>query len=136
MNIIWLSYLHKLSILEEEIWYKGCIQQYVLDVVLSCLNECIECIENELNDSSVERDEIFNYYYKTSHILSDIILSGKDEYVPHMTVGKLPSIDLLDEVFEDVVKYRDKFSTVVKKISVETIGENEESIIIIEQEIS
>ena len=58
------------------------------------------------------------------------------EYVPHMIVGKLPSIELLDKAFEDVIKYRDKFSTLVKKISVETIGENEELIIIIEKELS
>lgn len=58
------------------------------------------------------------------------------KYVPHMTVGKLPSMELLDKAFEDVSKYRDKFITVVKKISVETIGENEESIIIMEQELN
>ena len=53
-----------------------------------------------------------------------------------MTVGKLPSMDLLDKAFEDVSIHRDKFSTVVKKISVETIGENEESIIIMKQELN
>lgn len=52
-----------------------------------------------------------------------------------MTVGKLSSIELLDKAFEDVNKRNDKFSTVVRRISVEMIGEHEESIIIIEHEL-
>ena len=60
--------------------YKPDYNQYVWDVVLSCLNECIEFIESELNDNSIEREEIFNYYYKTAHILSDIILKGKEKF--------------------------------------------------------
>ncbi|MDQ0148126.1 2'-5' RNA ligase family protein [Eubacterium multiforme] len=58
------------------------------------------------------------------------------EYIPHMTVGKLSSAELLDKAFDDVSKCNDKFSTVIKKISVEMIGEHEESIIIIEQELN
>lgn len=56
-------------------------------------------------------------------------------YVPHMTVGKVSSMELLDKAFNEVNKYNDKFSTVVKKISVEMIGEHEESIIVIEYEL-
>ncbi|MFL0195349.1 hypothetical protein ACJDU8_07190 [Clostridium sp. WILCCON 0269] len=51
-----------------------------------------------------------------------------------MTVGKIYSTELLDKAFEDVKKCNAKFSTVINKISVEMIGENEESIIIIEHE--
>lgn len=58
------------------------------------------------------------------------------DYVPHMTVGNVSSSELLDKAFEDVKKCHDKFSTMVKKISVEMIGEHEESIIIIEHELS
>ncbi len=58
------------------------------------------------------------------------------DYVPHITVGNLPSIDLLDKAFDDVKNYNDKFITVVNKISVEMIGEHEESIIIIEYELN
>ncbi len=61
--------------------------------------------------------------------------SGND-YVPHITVGKVSSMELLDKAIDDVNKYNDKFSTVVKKISVEMIGEHEESIIIIEHELN
>ena len=54
------------------------------------------------------------------------------DYVPHMTVGKVSSMELLDKAFDDVNKYNDTFSTVVKKISVEIIEEHEESIIVID----
>lgn len=58
------------------------------------------------------------------------------DYIPHMTVGKVSSMELLDKAFDDVNKCNDKFSTVIKKISVEMIGEHEESIIIIEHELN
>jgi 2'-5' RNA ligase len=58
------------------------------------------------------------------------------DYAPHITVGNLSSINLLNKAFNDVKNYNDKFSTVVKKISVEMIGDNEESIIIIEHALS
>lgn len=57
------------------------------------------------------------------------------DYVPHMTVGKVSSMELLDKAFDDVNKFNDKFSTMVKKISVEMIGEHEESIIVIEHQL-
>lgn len=58
------------------------------------------------------------------------------DYVPHMTVGKESSVELLNKAFDDVNKCNDIFSTVVKKISVEMIGDQEESIIIIEHELN
>ncbi|WP_035302323.1 2'-5' RNA ligase family protein [Clostridium sp. DL-VIII] len=58
-------------------------------------------------------------------------------YVPHMTVGKVSSTELLNKALDDVNKhYNEKFSTVVKKISVEMIGEHQESIIVIEHELN
>lgn len=57
------------------------------------------------------------------------------EYVPHMTVGKLPTVELMDEAYAEIFKLRDSFKTVVNKVSVEMIGENEESIIVIEKEL-
>ncbi|WP_326910750.1 hypothetical protein [Sedimentibacter sp. MB31-C6] len=56
--------------------------------------------------------------------------------MPHMTVGRISSMELLDNAFDDVKNYIDKFSTVVKKISVEMIGDQEESIIIIKHVLS
>ena len=53
-----------------------------------------------------------------------------------MTVGKVSSKELLDKAFDDVKKCNAKFSTMVKNISVEMIGEHDESIIIIEHELN
>lgn len=63
----------------DKLLYKPDYKQFIWDVILSCLNECIEFIENELNDESIERDEVFTYYYKNANILTDIILNGKEQ---------------------------------------------------------
>ncbi len=57
------------------------------------------------------------------------------QYIPHMTIGKLPTVELLNNAFRNIQSINDTFSTVVKKISVEMIGDNEESIIVIEKEL-
>lgn len=57
------------------------------------------------------------------------------DYVPHITIGKLPSKELLDEAYEELKDLNEEFTTTVRKISVEMIGEDEESIIIIEKEL-
>lgn len=56
-------------------------------------------------------------------------------YVPHMTVGKLPTVEHMNKAHAEVCNCQDRFKTIVNKISVEMIGENEESIIVIEQEL-
>lgn len=57
------------------------------------------------------------------------------DYIPHITIGNLPSKELLDEAYEELKDLDEEFTTTVNKISVEMIGENEESIIIIEKEL-
>ncbi|MDF2543352.1 MAG: hypothetical protein K0S47_3070 [Herbinix sp.] len=57
-------------------------------------------------------------------------------YVPHMTVGKLSTIQLLDEAFDDISLNFEIFSTIVDKVSVEIIGKSEESIIAIEKNLT
>jgi thiamine kinase-like enzyme len=63
----------------DKLLYKPDYKQFIWDVILSCLNECIEFIENELNDESIERDDVFTYYYKNAEVLADIILKGKEQ---------------------------------------------------------
>ena len=58
------------------------------------------------------------------------------EYMPHITIGKLPSKEMLADAYADIKDIEDEFCTTVRKISVEMIGENEESIIIIEKELT
>ncbi|WP_017414793.1 aminoglycoside phosphotransferase family protein [Clostridium tunisiense] len=65
----------------ERLIYKPNYKQFIWDVILSCLNECIEFIERELKDDTMERDEGFDYYYKNAEALADIILKGKEHLV-------------------------------------------------------
>lgn len=65
----------------EKLIHKPNYRQFTWDVILSCLNECIEFIERELNDDTMERDEGFYYYYKKAETLADIILRGKEHLV-------------------------------------------------------
>lgn len=57
------------------------------------------------------------------------------EYMPHMTIGKLASAREMNEAFSCVENMKDTFETNVRKVSVEMIGESEESIIIFEKEL-
>jgi hypothetical protein len=68
-----------LKCLYDKLMYKPDYKQFIWDILLSCLNECIEFIEDELNNESIEKDEVFHYYYKNAGILSDIILNGKEK---------------------------------------------------------
>lgn len=107
--------------------------------------------EIELAGFSKQEDRYGNYLFLNVVQGADIIknihnmlyndklkqfYAGNDAYTPHMTVGKLSSVELLDKAFEDVSRYNDKFNTIIKKISVEMIGEHEESIIIIEHNLN
>ena len=56
-------------------------------------------------------------------------------YDPHMTVGKTRTAEELGEAYKDASSCTEIFSTTVTKISVEMIGDHEESIIIIEKEL-
>lgn len=100
----------------------------------------------ELEEFSKQEDVYGNYLFLNVKIGMDTIKNIHDrlykdklkqfnhgnDYVPHMTVGKLNSTESLDKAFGYVGKCNEKFRTIVKKVSVEIIGEKEESIIIIE----
>lgn len=112
--------------------------------------ECIHPFEIELEGFSKQEDRYGNYLFlnvvqgieviKNIHkkLYEDKLkqFDAGYDYVPHMTVGKVYSTELLDNAFEDVKKINAKFSTVVNKISVEMIGEHDESIIIIEHDLN
>lgn len=74
---------------------------------------------------------IHNVLYNNEFTACDLGL----QYIPHITVGKLSDVEELNKAYEDVKYIRCKFITVINKISVEMIGENEESIIIIEKHL-
>jgi 2'-5' RNA ligase len=85
----------------------------------------------DVKDGNEEICSIHNLLYKNEFSEYDLGLG----YRPHMTVGKLPTADALNMAYEEVKDVNNVFKTVVNKISVEMIGENEESIIIIEHEL-
>ncbi|WP_051623494.1 hypothetical protein [Clostridium hydrogeniformans] len=57
-------------------------------------------------------------------------------FLPHMTMGNFTSKYDLDKAFEDVSVIQESFTTMVNKVFVEIIHENEDSIIDIEVNLS
>ena len=57
------------------------------------------------------------------------------QFIPHMTIGKLTTVESLNNAYNNIKCMEDTFSTIVGKVSVEMIGDNEESIIVIEKEL-
>ncbi len=58
------------------------------------------------------------------------------EYVPHITVGKVSDVHKLECAYEDVKNVNCRFTSIVEKISVEMIGEDQESIIVFEKDLN
>lgn len=110
----------------------------------------VNSFEMTLNGFSKQIDRFGNYLFlnitkgideikKIHNMLYENELKKFDlayEFVPHMTVGKLSTMQLLDEAFEDISLNRELFNTIVDKVSVEMIGKNEESIIVIDKNLS
>lgn len=53
-------------------------------------------------------------------------------YVPHITIGKISESHKLDEAYNKVKDMRESFCAFINKVSMEMIGDNEESIIVAE----
>lgn len=85
----------------------------------------------DVKEGNEEVSSIHNILYDNEFSEFDLGLG----YKPHMTIGKLPTVEALNIAYEKVKDINSAFKTIVKKISVEMIGENEESIIIIEHEL-
>lgn len=61
---------------------------------------------------------------------------NEETFMPHMTIGNFSSSEDLNKAFEATKLLKDSFNTVVDKISVEIIDDNEYSIIEMEIELS
>ena len=57
-------------------------------------------------------------------------------YLPHMTVGKLKDNFELEQAYEEIKNIDCLFASNINKVFVEMIGDNEESIIVIEKQLS
>lgn len=81
----------------------------------------VTCGKRELCD-------IHNILYKNEFSQYDLGLP----YVPHMTIGKLPERQKLDEVYRKLKNMKETFCATVNKVPVEMIGDKEESVIVAE----
>lgn len=60
---------------------------------------------------------------------------NENTFLPHMTIGSFNSKDELNTAFNNTKYIKDEFHTIVNKISVEIIAENEDSLIEIEVDL-
>ena len=118
--------------------------------ILSVRLKNIHPFELVLNGISKQEDRFGNYLFLNvvngteiiTH-LHDLLYSNEFsefdlgmQYVPHMTVGKLKTTEELNEAYDSVKENKTLFRSMITKISVEMIGKNEESIIVIEKELN
>jgi 2'-5' RNA ligase len=61
---------------------------------------------------------------------------NEETFMPHMTIGKFTSKEDLNIAFKNTELIKESFTTIVEKISVEIIDENEDSIIEVEVGLS
>lgn len=83
----------------------------------------------ELTKGADDITKIHDALYGNEFHICDIGL----QYIPHITVGKVSDVEALNNAYEDIKDNKCRFVSLINKISVEMIGENEESIIIIEK---
>ncbi|WP_372998748.1 2'-5' RNA ligase family protein [Lutispora sp.] len=80
----------------------------------------------------VGKEEIINIHKKLyTDILEPYLPQWlrKGEYHPHMTVGKIEDEEKYKNAVIEIEDFRDIFETIVEKVSVEIIDDNEDSII-------
>lgn len=102
-----------------------------------------------MNGISMQEDSFGNYLFldiKTGaddiYAIHEVLYENEFKqfdlgfvYQPHMTIGKLQTVDELKIAYKELENMDDTFTTIVDKISVEMIGKNEESIIVIEKQL-
>ena len=102
----------------------------------------ISPFELELSGFSTEQSKFGNYLFlnvvkgrEKLNELNMLLYNNKPPfpYNPHMTVGKLPTVEQLEAAYSEISECDERFVTVVDTISVEIIGEHGESIIEIEK---
>lgn len=52
-----------------------------------------------------------------------------ETFLPHMTLGQFSTDDALELAYEDIQEIHEEFKSVIRKVSVEIIADNEDSII-------
>lgn len=103
----------------------------------------------KMNGFSKQEDRFGNYIFlnviegeEQIRIMHNALYKGilekyktNDPYKPHMTVGKVQTEEEMDTALKSLEHDTNTFQTIVDTVSVEMIGENEESIIEIEYKL-
>lgn len=121
-----------------------------LKAILEARLKAVKSFRLELSGISKQEDRFGNYLFlevtqgkKEICHMHDILYQNEFSiydlglpYVPHITLGKLPEVHKLNEAYNKVKDMREPFSTFVNKVSVEMIGDNEESVIVAEIDLN
>ena len=125
------------------------ITNHELSMIIENRFRNIESFEIEMQGFSKCEDRFGNYLFlnivngaEIITQLHDLFYSNefsafdlKIPFVPHMTVGKLKTVDELNDAYNSIKGNMIMFKSEITKISVEMIGENEESIVVIEKNL-
>lgn len=121
-----------------------------LEVLLEKRLQSVEPFELEMKGVSRHEDKSGNYLFleviqgekELCHI-HDILYQNEFSeydlglpYIPHITIGKLSERYKLDEAYNKVKDMSETYRTIINKVSVEMIGDNEESIIVAEIDLN
>lgn len=105
------------------------------EIALKGFSKCEDKFGNYLLLDMVKGKDIITEMHNILYSNEFSILNTGLPYEPHMTVGKFPTVGELNKAYDDVKNVDSFFTSFIKKVSVEMIGENEESIIIIEKQL-
>lgn len=116
-----------------------------LSVIITDAIKSIKSFEIELSGYSKHQSNDGNYLFldivkgydeiiKIHNCLYEklTMLKKPKGYIPHITIGKLKTLIEMEEAFDSIVNIKAIFKSNVEVVSVEQIGNNEESIIIME----
>lgn len=117
-----------------------------INVLLEKRLQSVKPFKLELAGVSKQEDRFGNYLFlevtqgvKELSYIHDILYQNEFleydlglPYIPHITIGKLSEKHKLDEAYNQVKDMSETFCTLVNKVSVEMIGNDEESIIVAE----
>lgn len=121
-----------------------------LSIIIENRFSKIESFEIEMQGFSKCEDGFGNYLFlnvikgaDSITQLHDLLYSNEFSafdlgipYIPHMTVGKFDDANQLKYAYNSVKENNTLFKSRIAKISVEMIGDNEESIIVIEKKLN
>ena len=105
------------------------------EVKFKGFSKCVNKFGNSLLLNMVEGREQIIQLHDALYGNEFNLLDSGFPYEPHITVGNLTTVEELENAYEDVKDIDCCFTSLITKISVEMIGENEESIIIIEKNL-